>query len=99
MIRGCGRTDFQQGNANLLFESVHKKLYSLPHDYFVYPAHDYTGRLFTTIGEEKRFNPRLSKTKTEFVEIMKNLNLANPKLIDIAVPANMVCGLHDIAKK
>ena len=93
-IRGCGRTDFQQGSSSLLYDSVHKKLYALPDDYVVYPGHDYTGQLYITIDEEKKFNPRLTKTKSEFAEIMKNLNLANPKLIELAVPANMVCGMH-----
>lgn len=96
-IRGCGRTDFQQGSSEKLYSSVHDKLFKLPDSTLVYPAHDYKGMWFSTIGEEKRFNPRLGggKTLEEFVEIMDNLNLSNPKKIDIAVPANMKCGKAD----
>lgn len=96
LIRGCGRTDFQQGNAELLYDTVHSQVFSLPGDYQLYPAHDYKGQTTTTVAEEIKFNPRLSKTKSEFVEIMKNLNLSYPKMIDKAVPANMVCGLYEI---
>ncbi|XP_029834497.2 persulfide dioxygenase ETHE1, mitochondrial [Ixodes scapularis] len=96
LIRGCGRTDFQQGNAELLYDVVHSQVFSLPGDYQLYPAHDYKGQTTTTVAEEIKFNPRLSKTKSEFVEIMNNLNLSYPKMIDKAVPANMVCGLHEI---
>ncbi|MEZ4703987.1 MAG: MBL fold metallo-hydrolase [Bdellovibrionota bacterium] len=95
LIRGCGRTDFQEGNAAQLFESVRKKLFVLPDDTIVYPAHDYKGFTSSTIGEEKMHNPRLGveKSKQEFVEIMKKLHLERPKKIDIAVPANLECGL------
>ncbi|XP_013789204.1 persulfide dioxygenase ETHE1 homolog, mitochondrial-like, partial [Limulus polyphemus] len=96
LIRGCGRTDFQQGNSERLYDSVHTHILSLPEDYLLYPAHDYKGQTSSSVWEEKMFNPRLTKTKAEFVEIMKNLNLAYPKMIDKALPANMVCGLHDI---
>lgn len=92
LIRGCGRTDFQGGSSDKLYESVHEKLFKLPGDYLVYPAHDYNGRTVTSIVEEMRFNPRLSKTKEEFKTIMANLNLAYPKLIDTAVPKNLKCG-------
>lgn len=95
LIRGCGRTDFQGGSSEKLYESVHNKLFKLPHDYTVYPAHDYQGRTATSIGEEIEFNPRLTKSKEEFITIMANLNLAYPKLIDIAVPANLNCGFKD----
>jgi sulfur dioxygenase len=94
LIRGCGRTDFQQGNPSTLYNSVTKKIFVLPEDYTVYPAHDYNGQLCSTVGEEKRFNPRLSKTEAEFVKIMSELKLANPAQIDVAVPNNMTCGLH-----
>ncbi|XP_076321440.1 persulfide dioxygenase ETHE1, mitochondrial-like isoform X2 [Tachypleus tridentatus] len=94
-VRGCGRTDFQQGSPEVLYESVHSQILSLPEDFMLYPAHDYKGQTVTTVMEEKNFNPRLTKTKAEFVSIMNNLNLDLPKLIDQAVPANMVCGLHD----
>lgn len=92
LIRGCGRTDFQGGSSEQLYESVHNKLFKLPLDYTVYPAHDYNGRTSSSIYEETKFNPRLTKSKEEFINIMSNLNLAYPKLIDIAVPRNFNCG-------
>lgn len=92
LIRGCGRTDFQGGNSSDLYDSVHKKLFKLPRDYAVFPAHDYLGRTQSSIGEEIDFNPRLSKPKIYFIKIMHNLNLSYPKLIDIAVPRNLNCG-------
>lgn len=91
-VRGCGRTDFQGGSSKTLYKSVTEQLFSLPDDTLVYPGHDYKGRTCTTIGEEKRFNPRLSKSEEEFVEIMANLNLAYPKKIDASLPANLNCG-------
>ncbi|XP_074595934.1 uncharacterized protein LOC141851056 [Brevipalpus obovatus] len=91
-VRGCGRTDFQCGNSSLLYDSVHQRLFTLPLDYKVFPAHDYKGQTVTTIGEEKQFNPRLTKSRAEFIEIMSNLKLEYPKMMDIAVPKNMVCG-------
>lgn len=101
LIRGCGRTDFQQGNAGTLYESVHQKIFSLADATRIYPGHDYTGRMMSTVAEEKKFNPRLGggKTKNEFVEIMANLKLAYPKKMDEAVPANMQCGIiHQVAE-
>eukprot|EP00418_Pyrodinium_bahamense_P080604 CAMPEP_0179055098 /NCGR_PEP_ID=MMETSP0796-20121207/23126_1 /TAXON_ID=73915 /ORGANISM="Pyrodinium bahamense, Strain pbaha01" /LENGTH=422 /DNA_ID=CAMNT_0020751741 /DNA_START=68 /DNA_END=1336 /DNA_ORIENTATION=+ len=95
LIRGCGRTDFQQGSAETLYESVHSKIFSLPGDTLVYPGHDYKGRNVSTVDEERRFNPRLCKSKEEFVKIMAELNLPYPKKIDVAVPANMMCGVQD----
>lgn len=92
LYRGCGRTDFQQGDAAKLYDSVHGQIFSLPDDYLLYPAHDYKGFTVSTVGEEKKYNARLTKSKEEFIEIMRNLNLAYPKMIDKAVPANMVCG-------
>lgn len=94
LIRGCGRTDFQQGSAEQLHDSVHKKLYALPEETIVYPGHDYRGNTSSTIEQEKKFNPRLSlsKTKDEFKTIMAELRLANPKKIHEAVPANLVGG-------
>ena len=88
LIRGCGRTDFQQGSSDDLYASVHDKLFTLPDHYMVYPGHDYRGRTVSTIGEEKQHNPRLGagKTREEFVEIMANLKLSQPKKIAIAVP-------------
>ena len=99
LIRGCGRTDFQQGNSGRLFDSVHSQIFSLPDDYFLYPAHDYMGQTVTTVGEEKQHNPRLTKPRDQFIEIMKNLNLPYPKQIDRALPANMVCGLHNLPEE
>jgi sulfur dioxygenase len=97
LIRGCGRTDFQQGSADSLYESVNGKLFTLPDETLVYPAHDYKGMQVSSIAEEKKYNPRLGggKTKAEFIEIMDNLNLAKPKRIDVSVPANMKCGKVD----
>ncbi len=94
LIRGNGRTDFQNGSAEKLYRSVMDRLYKLPGDTRVYPAHDYNGRTSTTVGEEKRFNSRIPEGQSleTFVEIMKNLKLANPKMMDVAVPANMECG-------
>ena len=92
-VRGCGRTDFQNGNAEALYDSITKVLFALPDDTRVFPGHDYRGHTMTTIGEEKKFNPRLAgKTKAEFVEIMANLGLAPPKYIHEAVPAHRACG-------
>lgn len=95
LIRGCGRTDFQQGSSETLYESVHSKIFALPGDTLVYPGHDYKGRNVSTVDEERRFNPRLAKTKEEFVKIMAELKLPYPKKLDVAVPANMMCGVQD----
>jgi glyoxylase-like metal-dependent hydrolase (beta-lactamase superfamily II)/rhodanese-related sulfurtransferase len=96
-IRGCGRTDFQQGGARELYASVHEKIFSLPDDTRLYPGHDYKGRMVTTVAEEKRFNPRLGGDKSleEFVGIMEKLQLAPPQRIDEAVPANMASGITE----
>ncbi|KAJ8404980.1 hypothetical protein AAFF_G00329010 [Aldrovandia affinis] len=91
LIRGCGRTDFQQGCSKRLYNSVHQKIFTLPEHCLVYPAHDYRGCTVSTVKEEKRFNPRLTKTLEEFVHIMAKLNLPKPAKIDIAVPANLEC--------
>lgn len=91
-IRGCGRTDFQQGDAGALYDSITQKLFTLPEETMVYPAHDYNGRTSSSIYEEKRYNPRLAgKSKGEFIEIMESLNLPRPAKMDVAVPANLVC--------
>ncbi len=97
MIRGCGRTDFQQGSSDKLYNSVNNKIFTFPDDTQIYPAHDYKGMWLTTVGEEKEHNPRLGmgKTLAEFSEIMDNLNLAYPKKIDVSVPGNMKCGKND----
>ncbi|XP_034030036.1 persulfide dioxygenase ETHE1, mitochondrial [Thalassophryne amazonica] len=96
LIRGCGRTDFQQGSAEKLYESIHKKIFTLPDQCLIYPAHDYKGQTVSTVGEERKFNPRLTKSLEEFVDIMNNLNLPKPHKMDIAVPANLVCGVHEV---
>ncbi|AWO96242.1 putative persulfide dioxygenase ETHE1 mitochondrial isoform 2 [Scophthalmus maximus] len=96
LIRGCGRTDFQQGSPEMLYKSVHQKIFTLPDQCLVYPAHDYLGQTVSTVGEERQFNPRLTKSLEEFVNIMNNLNLRKPAKIEIAVPANLVCGLHEV---
>merc|ERR1712096_159357 len=96
LIRGCGRTDFQEGNARTLYDSVWNNIFSLPEDYRLFPAHDYKGQTCTSVAEEKHLNPRLTKTKEEFVKIMENLNLDYPKMIDAALPANKVCGLYNL---
>ncbi|XP_010775123.1 persulfide dioxygenase ETHE1, mitochondrial [Notothenia coriiceps] len=96
LIRGCGRTDFQQGCAKKLYESVHQKIFTLPDQCLVYPAHDYLGQTASTVGEERRFNPRLTKSVDEFVNIMNNLNLPKPSKIDVSVPANLVCGVQEV---
>nr|XP_040020681.1 persulfide dioxygenase ETHE1, mitochondrial [Gasterosteus aculeatus aculeatus] len=96
LIRGCGRTDFQQGSPERLYKSVHEKIFTLPDQCLIYPAHDYTGRTVSTVGEERTFNPRLTKSLDEFVTIMNNLNLPKPKKIDVSVPANLVCGIHEV---
>ncbi len=90
LINGTGRTDFQNGNPYEAYDSLFNKLLKLPEKTFVYPAHDYNGKKFSTIENEKNHNPRLQvKSKEEYAEIMENLNLANPKMMDIAVPANV----------
>lgn len=83
----------QGGSPDKLYDSVHRKLFTLPADCIVYPAHDYQGRTCSTIAEERRLNPRLTKSKEEFKVIMDNLNLPKPKQIDVAVPANIKCGV------
>lgn len=93
-IRGNGRTDFQDGSAEKLFDSVRKKLFTLPDDTIIYPGHDYHGRVFSTIGEEKQFNERLnlSINKAVFVEMMNQRKMPRPAKMDIAIPANMRAG-------
>lgn len=95
LIDGCGRTDFQNGDARTLYHSVNERLFSLPDDYLVYPGHDYQQRRVSSIAQEKARNPRLGQEKTleEFQEIMKNLNLPYPKFIDYAVTGNRQCGV------
>jgi sulfur dioxygenase len=95
LIDGCGRTDFQNGDSRALFESVRGKLFSLPDETLVYPAHDYQGRRVSSIAQERSRNPRLGEQKTldEFLRIMRELKLPHPKFIDYAVPGNRNCGV------
>ena len=101
LIRGCGRTDFQGGDAGTLYDVVTQRLFTLPDDTLVYPAHDYKGRTVSTIGEEKHLNPRFSvrgatrneyRTRSQFITIMNNLKLSYPQKMNAAVPANEYCG-------
>jgi rhodanese-related sulfurtransferase len=94
LIRGSGRTDFQQGNAHTMFHSAREQILTLPPHCLLYPAHDYRGVMVTTVAEEQSFNPRLGDAvgETDFVGYMDNLGLPHPKLMDIAVPANLRCG-------
>jgi glyoxylase-like metal-dependent hydrolase (beta-lactamase superfamily II) len=94
LIEGCGRTDFQAGDAATLYRSVHEKILGLPEDTLIYPAHDYNQRHVSSVGQELARNPRLGggKTVDEFVAIMAALNLPRPKKMDVAVPANKACG-------
>jgi glyoxylase-like metal-dependent hydrolase (beta-lactamase superfamily II)/rhodanese-related sulfurtransferase len=97
LIRGCGRTDFQQGSPERLYHSVHEQILSLPPACLLYPAHDYRGLTVTSVAEERRYNPRLGGDvdEADFAGYMHNLGLPHPKLMDIAVPANLRCGLPD----
>lgn len=93
LIRGCGRTDFQSGDAGTLYDHVTQRLFTLPDETLVYPGHDYRGQTVSTIGEEKQFNPRfVGKNRDSFIEFMNTLNLPDPKKIMEAVPANEQCG-------
>jgi sulfur dioxygenase len=96
LINGCGRTDFQSGDAGVLYDSITQKLFTLPDETLVYPGHDYQGRYVSSIAQEKNINPRLAnKTRQEFILLMQALNLAKPTMIDVAVPANRKCGVDE----
>jgi len=102
LIRGTGRTDFQNGDPRAQYDSIFNKLLKLPDATLVYPAHDYKGDTVSTIGEEKQYNPRLKVNSIdEYAELMNNLKLPNPKMMDVAVPANMRVGLaqQDVARR
>ncbi|WP_108649904.1 MBL fold metallo-hydrolase [Dongshaea marina] len=101
LIRGCGRADFQEGDPGALYDSVTKKLFTLPDETRVYPAHDYNGRTMSSIGEEKRWNLRLGqgRSREAFIEIMNHLNLPLPKKIKEAVPANQQCAMDEPAQE
>lgn len=93
LIRGCGRADFQNGDPGSLYDSITGVLFALPDDTVVWPAHDYKGLTQSTIGEEKRHNPRVAgRSRDEFIAIMRGLNLPPPRKLDLAVPANKACG-------
>ncbi|OKH43503.1 Zn-dependent hydrolase [Calothrix sp. HK-06] len=93
LIRGCGRTDFQSGNAGTLYDSVTQRLFTLDNNTLVYPGHDYQGFTVSTIGEEKLFNTRFKgHNRDSFIELMNNLNLPYPEKMTVAVPANEACG-------
>lgn len=98
LVRGCGRTDFQDGSSEKLFHSVREKIFRLPDETTIFPAHDYKGFTKSQVGLEKRFNPRLKLDVTldEFKVIMANLKLAPPQKIEEAVPANLQCGILNI---
>lgn len=96
LIGGCGRTDFQSGDAGALYDCITQRLFTLPDETLVYPGHDYQQRWVSSIMQERTTNPRLAgKTREQFIEIMNNLNLPKPRLIDEAVPANRYCGLDE----
>ncbi|QJD30714.1 MBL fold metallo-hydrolase [Methylococcus geothermalis] len=98
-IAGCGRTDFQQGDAGLLYDSIHRRLFTLPPDTLVFPGHDYHGNTVSTIGREMARNPRVGggRSQEEFIALMSELELDYPKDIDRALPANQACGLRPAA--
>jgi len=100
LIRGAGRTDFQQGNAHTLYHSIVERIFTLPDDCVLYPAHDYRGLTCSSVAEEKRFNPRIggARSETDFTGYMENLGLGHPKQMDVAVPANMLCGHIEAAE-
>src|SRR5437762_416983 len=93
-IRGCGRTDFQGGEARTLYRSVREQIFALPDHCLIYPGHDYRGLTATSVGEEKLYNPRLAESigEQDFVGYMTHLGLPHPKQIEVAVPANLKCG-------
>ncbi|BFM40868.1 MBL fold metallo-hydrolase [Synechocystis sp. LKSZ1] len=97
LIRGCGRTDFQSGNAGLLYDAITQRLFTLPGDTLVYPGHDYRGQTVSTIWEERQWNPRLARrSRQDFIEFMAGLRLPPPQKMMEAVPANQVCGQVEV---
>ncbi|XP_044514911.1 persulfide dioxygenase ETHE1, mitochondrial-like [Gracilinanus agilis] len=94
-IRGCGRTDFQQGCAKTLYHSVHQ-IFTLPRDCLIYPAHDYLGQTLSTVEEEQTLNPCLTLSCQDFIRVMNNLNLPRPQQMDVAIPANMRCKVQEL---
>ncbi len=99
LIRGSGRTDFQNGDAGNSWDSIVERLFRLPDTTTLYPAHDYKGWTASSIGEEKRYNPRLAgKSRAQYIEIMQKLDLPDPKMMDVAIPANLACGQPSSAR-
>ncbi len=100
LIRGCGRTDFQEGDAATLFHSVRNRIFSLPVETLLYPGHDYKGRTVTTVAEEQRFNARLGLARSleDFLATMRGLKLAHPKQMERAVPANLLSGVPTVVE-
>jgi sulfur dioxygenase len=98
LIRGCGRTDFEQRDARVLYQRVHERIFSLADETLLFPAHDYKGNLMSAVGEEQRFNPRLPTSVDELVMIMDSLNLAYPAQIDRVLPLNLVCACTSCCK-
>jgi glyoxylase-like metal-dependent hydrolase (beta-lactamase superfamily II) len=100
LVRGCGRTDFQGGDAHALYRSIHEQIFTLPDTCLLYPGHDYRGNTVTSVAEERAFNPRLGGrlSESDFVGYMDNLGLPHPKQIDVAVPANRKCGYAAVAE-
>jgi sulfur dioxygenase len=97
LIRGCGRTDFQQGDPGKLYDGITSKIFTLPDHYVIYPGHDYNGFINSTVGEEKTLNPRLAgKSRAQFVALMNGLKIPYPKKIDVALPANLKCGVVEM---
>jgi sulfur dioxygenase len=92
LIRGCGRTDFQEGSAANLYDNIHKLIFTLPKETKIYPGHDYRGHAQSTVEEEIKWNPRLTKSKEEFIKLMGNLGLPYPKKLDASLPANLKDG-------
>ena len=96
LINGCGRTDFQGGDAGVLFDSITQRIFTLPSETLIYPGHDYQGRRVSNVAQEKLINSRLAKqSREDFIATMAALNLPNPKMIDVAVPANRKCGVDE----
>ncbi len=96
LIRGCGRTDFQQGDPGRLYDAITGKIFSLPDHFVIYPGHDYNGFTSSTVGEEKTLNPRFAgKSRAQFIALMNGLKFPYPKKIDVALPANLKCGAMD----
>lgn len=98
LIRGCGRTDFKEGNPETLYDSIFNQIFSLPNNFRLYPGHDYRGRTVTTVMEEKRYNPRLNRSRQEFIQLMKTLNLAYTNQMEHELPSSFQDGPYTITR-